>query len=160
MISNDQMPELLTRQQAAEILGIQPQTLAAWASKSGPKRSLEFVKIGRLSRYRREDIAAFIEAGKQSSNEKKTRRSFTKPEPPEITPALREARHALNAAGQEGLTPRQLHRDNQRLFPTSDMAEKAFNQLMQFNIVERIVITKATGRQKTAWRMTKGLEPA
>lgn len=71
MISNDQMPELLTRQQAAEILGIQPQTLAAWASKSGPKRSLEFVKIGRLSRYRREDIAAFIEAGKQSSNEKK-----------------------------------------------------------------------------------------
>jgi hypothetical protein len=155
MISNDQMHELLTRQQAADILRVKPQTLAAWACVSGPERNLPVFKIGRLVRYLRADIDAFIENGKQSLNEKKTRRSFAKPEPPEITRELREARYALNAAGQEGLTPRQLHRDNRRSFPTSDMAEVAFNQLMQLNLAEKLIITKATGRQKTAWRMIK-----
>ncbi len=155
MISNEQMPKLLTRQQAAKILGIKPQTLATWACVSGPERNLPVVKIGRLSRYRREDIDAFIENGKKCLNKKKTRPESTKLEPTKRTPELDAARFALNAAGQEGLTPRQLHRGNQQMFPTSDIAEAAFIQLFRLNIVERLVITKATGRQKTAWRIIK-----
>ena len=64
-------PELLTRQQTAEILGIQPQTLAAWACVSGPERELPVFKIGRLARYRRVDIEAFIENGRKVTATKK-----------------------------------------------------------------------------------------
>ena len=147
MNSHERIDRLLTRKQAAEILCIQPQTLAKWASKNGPERGLPFIKIGSSTRYRREDILSFIENGKN------TKRKANKPKPPEITSELVAARQALNLAGQKGLTPRQLHRDRRSLFPTSDLAEKAFNQLFQLNIVEKIVITKATGRQKTAWRL-------
>ena len=67
MISDMHTPELLTRQQTAEILGIQPQTLAAWACVNGPERDLPVIKIGRLARYRREDIDAFIENGRKAT---------------------------------------------------------------------------------------------
>jgi excisionase family DNA binding protein len=59
-------PDLLTREQAADYLGVAPQTLAVWAmAKNRPHRPLPFVKIGRLVRYRRSDLDAFITANTQ-----------------------------------------------------------------------------------------------
>ncbi len=50
--------DLLTRQQAAEYLGITPRTLAVWACTK--RYNLPFVKIGRLVKYRRAELDAFI----------------------------------------------------------------------------------------------------
>ena len=51
--------ELLTRVQAAEYLGIRPQTLAVWASKG--RHNLPRVMVGRLAKYRKSDLDKFIE---------------------------------------------------------------------------------------------------
>jgi excisionase family DNA binding protein len=54
-----QSPEMLTREQAAKYLGLQVQTLNAWACRGcGPK----FVKLGRAVRYRKSDLEAYIES--------------------------------------------------------------------------------------------------
>lgn len=58
-IKQIQRTNLLSREEAAEALGIRPQTLASWASNG--RYSLPFVKIGRRVMYRQEDIQAFIE---------------------------------------------------------------------------------------------------
>lgn len=50
--------ELLTREQAAEYLGVTPQTLAIWACVK--RYNLPYVKIGRLVKYRLPDLDAFI----------------------------------------------------------------------------------------------------
>ena len=52
--------ELLTRPQAAQLLGVQVQTLAIWASTG--RYALPFVKVGRSVRYRRSDLERFLEA--------------------------------------------------------------------------------------------------
>ncbi|MFZ1935329.1 MAG: helix-turn-helix domain-containing protein [Thermoguttaceae bacterium] len=52
-------PALLTREQAAEYLGIAPQTLAVWATNG--RYSLPMVKVGRCARYKRSDLDRFIE---------------------------------------------------------------------------------------------------
>lgn len=49
---------LLTRRQAAAYLGIAPQTLAIWSSTG--RYNLPVVKVGRLARYRKADLDAFI----------------------------------------------------------------------------------------------------
>ena len=50
--------QLLSTKQAAEILGLQPQTLDYWrVSGRGPA----FIKISRTVRYRMSDIEEFIE---------------------------------------------------------------------------------------------------
>lgn len=51
--------DLLPRKSAAAILGVQPQTLAAWACTK--RVNLPFVKIGGLVKYRRRDLTEFIE---------------------------------------------------------------------------------------------------
>ena len=51
---------LLNRNQAAVILGVRPQTLAAWASNR--RVDIPFVKIGRRVMYRHKDLDAFIAA--------------------------------------------------------------------------------------------------
>jgi len=51
---------LLTRPEAAEYLGVTPQTLAVWASTR--RYDLAFTKIGRLVKYRLSDLDAFIES--------------------------------------------------------------------------------------------------
>lgn len=53
-------PDLLTREEAAAYLGILAQTLAVWASAQ--RYALPYVKVGRLVRYRRRDLDAFLEA--------------------------------------------------------------------------------------------------
>jgi len=50
---------MLTRVEAAEYLGIKPQTLAIWASTG--RYALPMIKIGRAVRYRKEDLDRFID---------------------------------------------------------------------------------------------------
>jgi excisionase family DNA binding protein len=50
---------LLNRKEAAEFLGIKEMTLAIWQSTK--RYGLPVVKVGRLVRYRRSDLLAFIE---------------------------------------------------------------------------------------------------
>ncbi|MBI5173513.1 MAG: helix-turn-helix domain-containing protein [Candidatus Melainabacteria bacterium] len=50
--------DLLTRRQAAAYLGIAEQTLAVW--KCTGRYHLPWIKIGRLVRYRKQDLDAFI----------------------------------------------------------------------------------------------------
>ncbi len=49
---------LLSRKEAAKYLGISEQTLAIW--KCTKRYDLPFVKIGRLIKYRKADLDAFI----------------------------------------------------------------------------------------------------
>lgn len=51
---------LLTETQAAELLGVKPQTLQAW--RSTKRYGLSYIKTGRLVRYRRSQIEAFLQA--------------------------------------------------------------------------------------------------
>jgi excisionase family DNA binding protein len=51
--------DLLTRREAAEYLGVTENTLAVWASVK--RYNLSYVKVGRLVKYRRADLDAFIE---------------------------------------------------------------------------------------------------
>ena len=50
---------LLTPRQAAELLAIQPGTLASW--RSSGKYSLPHVQLGRTIRYRRSDLDQFVQ---------------------------------------------------------------------------------------------------
>ena len=50
--------ELLTRKQAATYLGVKARTLAVW--KSTGRYDLPCIKIGRLAKYRKADLDAFI----------------------------------------------------------------------------------------------------
>ena len=51
-------PTLLTREQAAEYLGVKPQTLAVWASTQ--RYELPFIRVGRSVKYRQTDLDAFL----------------------------------------------------------------------------------------------------
>ena len=51
---------LLSRQAAADLLGLRPCTLAAWASMR--KTGLPYVRIGGRARYRLADVRAFIDS--------------------------------------------------------------------------------------------------
>ena len=51
--------EMLTTEQAAEYLGLKPQTLATWRSTG--RYSIPFVKVGRNTRYRKADLEEFLE---------------------------------------------------------------------------------------------------
>ena len=52
------MERLLTTEQAAEILGIEPATLAVW--RCTKRYVLPYIKVGRLARYKAEDVEQFI----------------------------------------------------------------------------------------------------
>ena len=51
-------PWLLTRNEAADYLGISKQTLAIWNCTG--RYNIPYVKIGRLVKYRKADLDAFI----------------------------------------------------------------------------------------------------
>lgn len=53
------IPGLLDRRQAAAYLGVTPHTLAIWACTQ--RYQLPYVRVGRLAKYRKEDLDAFIE---------------------------------------------------------------------------------------------------
>lgn len=50
---------LLTRTEAADFLGIRPQTLGVWASTG--KYNLPFYKVGRAVRYKIADLETFLQ---------------------------------------------------------------------------------------------------
>ena len=51
--------KLLTRAEAAEYLGLCPQTLAVWAITG--RYNLSMIKVGRSVRYRKSDLDAWLE---------------------------------------------------------------------------------------------------
>ena len=51
--------KLMTRVEAAEYLGLRPQTLAIWALTG--RYGLPMIKVGRLCKYRRSDLDKFLE---------------------------------------------------------------------------------------------------
>lgn len=51
--------ELLTAKQAAKLLGVSLQTLAVWRCER--RYDLRYVKVGACVRYRRSDLARFLE---------------------------------------------------------------------------------------------------
>lgn len=53
------MTKLLSREEAAELLGVSANTLAAWASNK--RYPLNYIKVGRLAKYRMEDVNKFID---------------------------------------------------------------------------------------------------
>lgn len=60
----DKSLNLLTPQEVAEHLGVTPETLNTWrATKRYP---LVYIKIGRLVRYKWEDVLSFIESRTQA----------------------------------------------------------------------------------------------
>ena len=52
-------PKLWTEAEAADYLSVEPQTLCAW--RCTRRYDLRFIKVGRLVRYRPEDVEAFLE---------------------------------------------------------------------------------------------------
>ena len=56
--------ELLTPEQAAERMGLRPQTLAVWRTTG--RYGLPYIRAGRLIRYRPEDIDAFLNSRRQT----------------------------------------------------------------------------------------------
>jgi excisionase family DNA binding protein len=55
-----QSSELLTEQQAAEFLGVSAGTLSVW--RCTKRYPLPYVKCGRLVRYRRSDLEAWVDS--------------------------------------------------------------------------------------------------
>jgi len=51
--------KLLSAEQVAEVLGVKPDTLAAWRCRRSVP--LPFVKVGKRVMYREEDVNCFIE---------------------------------------------------------------------------------------------------
>jgi len=56
-MSTDILPTLVTRQEAAEFLGVRVQTLAKWAMTG---EHLPVIHVGRSVRYRVSDLEAFV----------------------------------------------------------------------------------------------------
>jgi excisionase family DNA binding protein len=52
--------DLMTRKEAAAYLGVSEMTLAIWKSTGRYRYSLRVYKIGRLAKYKRSDLDAFI----------------------------------------------------------------------------------------------------
>ncbi len=57
---------LLSRKQAAAYLGVQPQTLALWASRGYP--ALPFFKLGGRTRYTYEELDALVQRSKRTNS--------------------------------------------------------------------------------------------
>jgi excisionase family DNA binding protein len=53
------LDRLLTPSEAAELLGVRPQTLAMWRCTG--RHSLPFVKVGTAVRYRESDIEKWLQ---------------------------------------------------------------------------------------------------
>ena len=52
--------DLLTEVEAANFLGLEPKTLAVW--RSTKRYPLSYLKVGRLVRYCKSDLIAFLES--------------------------------------------------------------------------------------------------
>ena len=54
------LPKLLSESETANVLGVSPATLATWRCTG--RYALPFTKVGRLVRYREEDVVAFLDS--------------------------------------------------------------------------------------------------
>jgi hypothetical protein len=61
-------PPLFDTEQAGKYLGIEPHTLDVW--RSNKRYELPYVKIGRLVKYRKEDLDNFIAKNLQNNTSK------------------------------------------------------------------------------------------
>lgn len=59
MYGYDTGETLFSRQEAADYLGVSPNTLAVWASTG--RYNLRYIKVGKLVKYRRSDLNLFLE---------------------------------------------------------------------------------------------------
>jgi hypothetical protein len=83
--------QMLSTQDAAALLGLQPCTLAAWR-EDGSQPGLAFFKLGKAVRYRYADLLAFIETRKACST--LTARQIA---PPLLPPKSRASSKPLQA---------------------------------------------------------------
>lgn len=60
---NTNLDRLLSREEAAEFLGVSKGTLEVWASTK--RYNLPFIKIGRLAKYRLADLQEFVNSNIQ-----------------------------------------------------------------------------------------------
>lgn len=60
--------DLLTQEQAADILTMSPKTLSKWRC-SGRRPDLKYIKIGGRIRYMRGDVSAFIDGLRGAVND-------------------------------------------------------------------------------------------
>lgn len=60
MADNVCNPELMNDAETAALLGIKPGSLPVW--RSTKRYALPWIKVGRLVRYRRADVLAFLES--------------------------------------------------------------------------------------------------
>ena len=58
------MSKLFSAKEAAEALGVTVHTLSVWRSCN--RYSLPYIKVGRLVKYKEEDLKAFIEAQRKN----------------------------------------------------------------------------------------------
>ena len=59
---------LLSRRDAARLLGVKVETLEVWASTG--RYNLPFVKVGRLVKYRFSDLQAFVQERRRSISDR------------------------------------------------------------------------------------------
>jgi len=65
LIQSQDDPILLPKQ-TAELLGIEESTLATWRCKQ--RYPLRYIKLGKLIRYKKSDVLAFIDSCAQSGD--------------------------------------------------------------------------------------------
>lgn len=78
--NKEESEELLTREQAAAYLRVATQTLAIWHTTG--RYSLRAIKVGRLVRYRRSDLDAFLAARTTDRSQKANPSTATSPDAP------------------------------------------------------------------------------
>lgn len=57
--------DLVDEREAAPIIGVKPATLSVWRTTG--RYNLPYIKVGRLVRYRRSDLAAWLESRTRES---------------------------------------------------------------------------------------------
>lgn len=61
----DSQNKLLTPEEVSKLLGVAVETLNTWRATN--RYALTYIKIGRLVRYRTEDVTNFINSGVQNA---------------------------------------------------------------------------------------------
>lgn len=60
MTKHDEAESLITPQEAAKIIGVSVRTLQGWRTDWGEYVPLPYYRLGRVIRYKREDIDNFL----------------------------------------------------------------------------------------------------
>jgi hypothetical protein len=93
---------MLTTAEAANLLGLQPCTLAAWR-EDGSQPDLSFSKFGKAVRYRYGDLIGFIEARRASSTLTARQLKAAEPAPAAPRKPRRSKETGRGANGQQSL---------------------------------------------------------